>query len=73
MHAAEGSSSEANSKTYVITFPGQLIPPSFLAHGILVSILGGEQLSCEGAVGPCAEESGPSRRSQKAGPAVRSS
>jgi hypothetical protein len=44
-----------NTRTFVITFPGQSVEPVF-ASGFFVAIFGGEALSCEGATGPCTGE-----------------
>ncbi len=54
----EGPSKEENSRTYVITFPGQVTSPNIIIREtVLVAVLGGEPLSCGNpVVVPCKEE-----------------
>ncbi len=60
----KGTSKEANSRTYVVTFPGQVASGSAITSeertllGVVLAEfhLAGELLSCEGAVGPCKED-----------------
>jgi hypothetical protein len=53
---SEAPAKEENSRTYVITFPGQSVEPIFANGDFVAYIFGRPPLSCNGATGACRGE-----------------